>query len=125
MMFHHSVGLDMSSEFFESLNTFGTLVLIIFSSFLDSLGDAEKRKIWKRDTGRQLFFSPLILKPSFMLTVNLLRHYKTVRQRIVNTFALLENGRKPKKIWIMLSFCFHRQNGNLNLLHQIIYNSQH
>lgn len=72
------------------------------------------------------FFSVcLILKPSFMLTVNLLRHYKTVRQRDMNTSALLENGRKPKKIWIMLSFSLHQRNGNLNLLHQIMNNSQH
>lgn len=60
-----------------------------------------------------------------MLTVNLLRHYKTVRQRNVNTSASQQNGRKPRKIWIMLSFSFHHRNGNLNLLHQIIYNSQH
>lgn len=60
-----------------------------------------------------------------MLTVNLLRHYKTVRQRNVNTSASQQNGRKPRKIWIMLSFSFHHKNGNLNLLHQIIYNSQH
>lgn len=58
-----------------------------------------------------------------MLTVNLLRHYKTVRQRNVNTSASFENGRKPRKIGIMLSYSFHYENGNLNLLHQIIYNS--
>ena len=61
--------------------------------------------------------------PSFMLTVNLLRHYKTVRQRNVNTAASFENGRKPKKIVTMLGYSFHYENGELNLLHGIIYNS--
>lgn len=68
-------------------------------------------------------FCCLIHGPSFMLTVNLLRHYKTVRQRNVNTTASFENGRKPKKIGTMLGYSFHYENGKLNLLHGIIYNS--
>lgn len=68
-------------------------------------------------------FCCLIHWPSFTLTVNLLRHYKTVRQRNVNTTGSFENGRKPKKIGAMLGHSFHYENGKLNLLHGIIYNS--